>query len=77
MISELEFDPRDYHLRVMIEQMQRNGRSEDAIEKAVRTASGRKPSAKTPASRTRDPGNRLRGFKRSLHRLRPSGLRRY
>jgi hypothetical protein len=44
MISELEFDPRDYHLRLMIEQMQRNGRSEDAIENAVRTVSDCKPS---------------------------------
>jgi hypothetical protein len=39
MISQLEFDPSDYHLRIMIEDMERDGRSEHAIEDAVRAAS--------------------------------------
>jgi hypothetical protein len=38
MTTEWELDPADYHLRLMIEQMQRDGRSEDAIERAVRVA---------------------------------------
>jgi hypothetical protein len=41
MISQLDFDPGDYHLRVLIDQMERDGRSEHAIETAVRTASDR------------------------------------
>jgi hypothetical protein len=43
MISQLDFDPRDYHLRVMIERMEREGRSEHAIDAAVRAASGPSP----------------------------------
>jgi hypothetical protein len=39
MISQVEFDPSDYHLRVMIENMERDGRSEHAIVEAVRAAS--------------------------------------
>ena len=41
MSEELELDPTDYHLRLLIEQMQRDGRSEDAIESAVQDASRR------------------------------------
>ena len=39
MTQECELDPADYHLRLIIEQMQRDGRSEDAIASAVRIAS--------------------------------------
>jgi hypothetical protein len=39
MISQLEFDPSDYHLRVMIEDMEREGRPEHTIAEAVRAAS--------------------------------------
>jgi len=39
MISQRDFDPGDYHLRVLIEQMERDGRSERAIDAAVRAAS--------------------------------------
>ena len=42
MTPEVELDPTDYHLRLMIERMQHDGRSEAAIEKAVRIASGSK-----------------------------------
>jgi hypothetical protein len=45
MTPELEFEFADYHLRLMIERMQRNGRSELAIESAVRIAASRKPPA--------------------------------
>ena len=45
MAPELELDSADYHLRLMIEWMQRDGRSEAAIEKAVRAAAGSKRSA--------------------------------
>ena len=72
MISQLEFDPGDYHLRVMIEQMERDGRSEHAIENAVRSASDRSGKA----AESRAPGNRRRGSNRWLQRLRPSGLHR-
>lgn len=40
MSSQYELDPTDYHLRLLIENMQRDGRSENAIEQAVRIASG-------------------------------------
>lgn len=46
MSAETEFDPRDYHLLLMIERMQRDGRSEAAIGKAVRIASGWRRPAK-------------------------------
>lgn len=42
------------HLRVMIEQMQRDGQPEHAIHEAVRQASGRmKPRRERPARRPR------------------------
>jgi hypothetical protein len=47
MTPQVELDPADYHLRLMIEQMQRDGRSEAAIECAVRIASGWTPPAQT------------------------------
>ena len=51
MISESQLDARDYHLHFMIERMQRDGRSEAAIENAVRTAaSDGKPSTKPLAT---------------------------
>jgi hypothetical protein len=52
MRSELELDSTDYHLRLMIEQMQRDGRSEHAIDSAVRIASGRKPVAELARTTT-------------------------
>lgn len=39
MTPEFELDPADYHLRLMIDQMERDGRSEAAIDRAVRIAS--------------------------------------
>jgi len=39
MTPESELDPADYHLRLMIDQMERDGRSEAAIDRAVRIAS--------------------------------------
>ncbi len=48
MTAEVEFDPADYRLRLLIERMQRDGRSEEAIVSAVRIASGRKPAAEGP-----------------------------
>jgi len=53
MAPELELDPADYHLRLMIERMQRDGRSEAAIEKAVQAASGSKRSAFDGSGRRR------------------------
>jgi hypothetical protein len=50
MISQLDFDPGDYHLRVLIDQMERDGRSERAIETAVRTASDRSAPAEASAT---------------------------
>jgi hypothetical protein len=55
MTPEFELDPSDYHLRLMIERMQREGRSEAAIERAVRNASG----CKHPAKRATAHANRL------------------
>ena len=52
MISQLEFDPSDYHLRVMIEDMERDGRSEHAIEEAVRAATDWGATAKRRRPRT-------------------------
>ena len=63
MTPEFEIEPRDYHLRLMIEQMQRDGRSEDAIEGAVRIASGSKPPS-TLLTSWGDPRNRRHGFNR-------------
>jgi hypothetical protein len=39
MTPEFELDPTDYHLRLMIDRMERDGRSEAAIDRAVRIAS--------------------------------------
>ena len=50
MTLGFELDPSDYHLRPMIEQTQRDGRSEAAIESAVRIASGWKPAARMLAT---------------------------
>jgi hypothetical protein len=52
MRSEFELDSADYHLRLMVEQMQRDGRSEHAIQSAVLIASGRKPPAERPQRTT-------------------------
>jgi hypothetical protein len=52
MRSELRLGSTDYHLRLMIERMQRDGRSEDAIESAVLNASRPKPPAGTPERTT-------------------------
>ena len=60
MISQLEFDPGDYHLRVMIEQMERDGRSEHAIVKAVRAASDASPAAELPRPALRSGKSRAR-----------------
>jgi hypothetical protein len=38
--TDKQFDHRDYHLRLLIEQMERDGRSKRAIDTAVREASG-------------------------------------
>jgi hypothetical protein len=67
MTSQLDFDPGDYHLRVMIEQMERDGRSEHAIEDAVRIASAQIPT-KTSAAKNGVAGNRSRAFTRTAHR---------
>lgn len=40
MRPHVELDRSDYHLRLMIERMQRAGRSEAVIDTAVRVASG-------------------------------------
>ena len=50
MTSELELDRADYHLRLMIEQMQRDDNSESAIEKAIRIASAPKRRVKADQS---------------------------
>jgi hypothetical protein len=41
-----ELDSTNYHLLLMIERMQREGRSEAAIRRAVRSAASCKPSTK-------------------------------
>ena len=48
---ERELDRDDYTLRVLIETMQREGRSERAIETAVREASGQMQRAASRPSR--------------------------
>jgi hypothetical protein len=58
MSPESELDPTDYHLRLMIEQMQRDGRSEDAIEGAVRIASGWKQPTKMAEAHDSHPDDR-------------------
>jgi hypothetical protein len=58
MSTEAELDPTDYHLHLMIERMQRDGRSEAAIDKAVRIASGWKRRAKTAGAHDNHPGDR-------------------
>ena len=57
MTPELELERTDYHLRLMIERMQRDGRSEAAIEKAVLSAAGSKPRCQDCCS-TRQPSRR-------------------
>ena len=64
MTSEVEHDPADYHLHLMIERMQREGRSEAAIGRAVRIASGSRRRAKTAGAHDHHPGDR--------HRRRPA-----
>ena len=51
MSDAFELDPRDYHLRLLIERLQREGRSEAAIEQAVRIASGPNDGPRRPARR--------------------------
>ena len=76
MISQLDFDPGDYHLRVMIEQMEREGRPEHAIEEAVRRASASSPVTEPRTARNRGPARGGHGLARWAHRVRPSGLER-
>jgi hypothetical protein len=76
MISQITFDPGDYHLRVMIEQMEREGRSEHAIVDAVRAASDRSPTVEADAFKSRATGDHRRGSDNWVRRLRPSGLHR-
>jgi hypothetical protein len=64
MTPEYERDPADYHLRLMIEQMQRDDRSEDAIESAIRVASGWQPPAKMAGVHDNNPRARRRVFSR-------------
>jgi uncharacterized membrane protein YoaK (UPF0700 family) len=45
MSRQAELDPADYHLRLMIDRMEREDRPETAIEQAVRVASGTKRQA--------------------------------
>jgi hypothetical protein len=52
MRSEAELDRSDYHLRLMIERMQRDDSSEVAIEKAIRNAVRCKPRTKMPGTST-------------------------
>ena len=75
MISQLEFDPSDYHLRVMIEDMERDGRSEHAIVEAVRAAAdfGSTSDALVTENRAPARGRSLNGW---AQRLRPSALHR-
>ena len=54
MSDAFELDPRDYHLRLLIERLQREGRSEAAIEQAVRIASGPKRRAKKAGAQAND-----------------------
>lgn len=76
MISQLDFEPGDYHLRVMIEQMEREGRSEHAIVEAVHAAADGSPVSEADAFRSRAAGDHRRGFDNWVRRLRASGLQR-
>jgi hypothetical protein len=76
MISQLDFDPGDYHLHVLIEQMERDGRSEHAIEDAVRAASASSPAAEPSPTKNRVPAGGGRGFTGWAHRVLPSGFER-
>ena len=62
MSSDYELDPTDYHLRLLIENMQREGRSETAIERAVRIASGCKRPATIAGTTGTRRGDRRRVF---------------
>jgi hypothetical protein len=58
-------DPADYHLRLMIDQMERDDSSEAAIERAVRIASSSQPPVEMTAAHddhSRDRGGRQRGI---------------
>jgi len=48
MRPECKLDPADYHLRLMIDRMERDGRSEAAIDRAVRIASSCEEQASAP-----------------------------
>jgi hypothetical protein len=74
MTSQLEFDPGNYHLRVMIEQMEREGRSEHAIEDAVRAASDWSPAAEALTTEHCAGGMGGRSFHQWVQHLRPSRL---
>jgi hypothetical protein len=76
MISQLDFEPGDYHLRVMIERMEREGRSEHAIVDAVRAASDQSPAAEADVFTNRATGDHRRDSDNWVRRLRPSGLHR-
>jgi hypothetical protein len=62
MTRELELDPADYHLRLMIDRMERDGRSEAAIDRAVRIASTCKPPARMTGAHDSRPRDRHRAF---------------
>jgi hypothetical protein len=76
MISQLNFEPGDYHLRVMIERMEREDRSERAIVEAVRAASDRSPVDERAVIKNGPPGDPGRGINDWMQRLRPPGLHR-
>jgi hypothetical protein len=76
VISQPDFEPGDYHLRVMIEQMEREGRSEHAIVDAVRAASDRSPATETAEIKNGASEDCGRGSNDWVQRLRPSGLHR-
>ena len=57
MTPELELNPADYHLRLMIDQMERDGRSEAAIDRAVRIASNSMPRANSTRAQENDSGD--------------------
>jgi hypothetical protein len=76
MISQVDFDPGDYHLRMLIEQMERAGRSEHAIVDAVRAASNQSTAAEADSTKSRAPREDGRGLGNWVQRLRPSSLQR-
>jgi hypothetical protein len=51
-------DPADYHLRLMIDQMERDDRSEAAIERAVRIASSLQSPVKMTGAQDNHPHDR-------------------